>query len=95
MPDLNHPQYQRDRELLNRLQQELAKDPTSERLMVEVARLRIRYAGFPGARDIQSDLDACLAKWNWTEEELFTRTREIHQRQDIYPESFSEREDWP
>ena len=47
-----HPQYNRDRPLLESL---LVGDPNDINL-AELARLKIRYQNFPGARDNQSGL---------------------------------------
>ncbi len=94
MTDQNHPQYIRDRGLLNRLLQEVEQKSASDYVLAELARLRIRYMGFPGAHDIQQDLDQVLNAWGWSEADLFTRTRQIHRRKDLYQESFSQRDDW-
>jgi hypothetical protein len=85
-----HPQYKVDRQVVNQL---LAGEATDYNL-VELARLMIRYAGFPGARDIQADLQKALNRWTLTESELFEKTREIHQRGDIYKGLGRGREDW-
>ncbi len=91
MSDQKHPQYSKDRALLT----SIIKDGTPSDLnLVEVARLRIRYDGFPGARDIQQDLDRMLKTWSLTEEELFAKTRVLHASGDAYKESFSNRDDW-
>ncbi|MFM7471345.1 MAG: DUF3288 family protein, partial [Nodosilinea sp.] len=50
--DQQHPQYKNDRQVVSQL---LLAD-RSDLNLVELARLIIRYDGFPGARDIQSDL---------------------------------------
>ena len=91
MSDHKHPQYSTDRDLLNTIM----KDGTATDLnLVEVARLRIRYIGFPGARDIQSDLDDIIKTWGLTEEGLFTKTRALHQQDNVYQQKFSKRDDW-
>ena len=78
--DYLHPQYKKDRDMLNSI---MAGDASSTN-MAELARLRIRYDGFLGARDIQSDLDKTIANWGLTEDELFAKTREIHQQETIF-----------
>lgn len=88
--DQQHPLYATDRQLATTL---LEGEPTDYNL-AELARLRIRYQGFPGARDIQADLDKTLAKWELTEDELFAKTREIHQSTQIYKGRSSRQEDW-
>ena len=54
--DQQHPQYKRDRASVDTL---LASEATDYNLS-ELARLIIRYRGFPGARDIQLDLKKVL-----------------------------------
>lgn len=90
--DQQHPLYRRDRETVNRLLQEEA-NPYN---FAELARLRIRYQGFPGARDIQQDLDKALQRWNLTEETLYEQTRQIHAANQAYKSRGNKRdeEDW-
>ena len=78
--DQQHPQERRDKEIVERLLQEQASD----RNKAELARLRIRYCGFPGAREIQQKLDAVLQQWRMTEEQLFELTRQLHQAGQVY-----------
>ncbi len=94
MPDLSHPQYSKDRALLNQLIQDAKRRPVPDLVLAEIARLRIRYMGFPGVRDIQQDLDTLLDEIGLTESALFAQTREIHKRKTVYQESFSKRDDW-
>lgn len=75
-----HPQEKPDREIVNNL---LQSDPEDLHI-AECARLRIRYRGFPGARDIQRDLELVLQKWQLTEAELFERSRTLHAKGHIY-----------
>ncbi|GAB4377196.1 MAG: DUF3288 family protein [Elainellaceae cyanobacterium] len=88
--DQQHPLYMSDRQIANAL---LEAEPTDYNL-AELARLRIRYQGFPGARDIQADLDNVLQQWQLTEETLFAKTRQLHQTTQIYRGKTSQREDW-
>ncbi len=88
--DQQHPQWSKDRQVADRL---LREDPTPINL-AELARLRIRYSGFPGGRDIQRDLDKTLTRWELTEEQLFEQTRAIHQREQIYTVRSNKKEDW-
>lgn len=88
--DQQHPQWGSDRQSVSSL---LTGEPNDYNL-AELARLRIRYNGFPGARDIQSDLDKILKLWNFTESELFAKTREIHQVAEVYKGRGGKREDW-
>jgi hypothetical protein len=88
--DQQHPQYTADRQIVNQL---LAGE-ASDYNLVELARLIIRYEGFPGARDIQADLKKTLTRWQLTEVDLFAKTRAIHQQGDIYKGLGRGREDW-
>jgi hypothetical protein len=86
-----HPQEKPDRELVNHL---LGSEPEDFNL-VEYARLRIRYQGFPGARDIQRDLERILQKWQLTETALFEKTRLIHAKGQAYQRrSGEDQQDW-
>lgn len=90
--DQKHPQEKRDRALVDRLLAEGKSDFN----LVELARLRIRYRGFPGARTIQKDLDRLLTQWELTEAELFALTRQLHASGQIYRRSRNgeEAQDW-
>jgi hypothetical protein len=87
----NHPRYHSDRLTINSL---LSEEKTDYNL-AELARLKIRYQGFPGARDLQNDLDRILQLWGLTTEELFVKTRAIHHVGGIYKSRAKrEEEDW-
>ncbi|MBW4683564.1 MAG: DUF3288 family protein [Komarekiella atlantica HA4396-MV6] len=89
--DQQHPLYNRDRPLIDIL---LAQEATDYNL-AELARLRMRYQGFPGARDIQQDLDKVLQQWGLSEAELYERTRQIHNLGGIYKSrGKKEEQDW-
>lgn len=88
--DQQHPLWQTDRQIVDRLLQETANDLN----LAELARLRIRYQGFPGARDIQADLDLILEHWQLTEADLFSKTRQIHATSQVYRQRTTQREDW-
>jgi Protein of unknown function (DUF3288) len=89
----SHPQEKKDREVINQIAQGNADNPVN---LAELARLRIRYQGFPGAVAIKDSLDQLLQKWGLTEAELFAKTRQIHQNDRIYQvrSKFQEQEDW-
>ena len=72
--DQNHPLYSNDREIINGL---LAKDCPKDSDLVELARLILRYEGFPGAKDLQEDLMKTLRLWGLTNAELNSRTKKI------------------
>jgi Protein of unknown function (DUF3288) len=89
-----HPQEKVDRLIVDRL---LESDPQEPMALAELARLRIRYNGFPGATDIKANLDRLLIEWHLTEEQLFTKTRELHSTVPIYQvkaKKYQEQEDW-
>ncbi|MGK7939796.1 MAG: DUF3288 family protein [Crocosphaera sp.] len=86
-----HPQEKGDRLIVNEL---LVADP-EPRNLAELARLRIRYNNFPGARQISQDLDLILEQWELTEEELFEKTRQLHHKGKVYRNgSKDEQQDW-
>ncbi len=86
-----HPLAHIDRAIVSNI---LVEGKTDYNL-AEVARLKIRYHNFPGAQDIQDDLDDILIQWELTEEELFEEARQIHQQGKVYREKSSEsKEDW-
>ncbi len=89
--DQQHPQYTGDRQVVNEL---LTVTEPGDRHLADLGRLRIRYHGFPGARDIQADLDRLLSRWGLTEEELFARTRVLHQQGRVYTSQQEGRDDW-
>ena len=85
-----HPQYKRDRQVVENL---LQGDP-NEYNFTELARLLIRYQGFPGASDIKNDLQKVLKSWNLNEEALYQATREIHAKGHVYKTRSADAEDW-
>lgn len=88
--DQQHPLWSRDRQIVDSLK---AGEPSDYNL-AELARLKIRYDGFPGAHDIRTDLDAVMTRWGYTEERLFETTRQLHQTSHIYDLRANKREDW-
>lgn len=90
--DQQHPLWQSDRTIIDSL---LTGEPTDYNL-AELARLQIRYRGFPGARDIQTDLARVMQQWGLTEAALFEKTRQIHAVEPIYKgrSRKGEDEDW-
>ncbi|MFY8149618.1 MAG: DUF3288 family protein [Prochlorococcaceae cyanobacterium] len=72
----SHPLHTLDRDTVDRL---LAADPPADGDLVDAARLLMRYQGFPGARDIQDDLERVLRLWGLERQELHRRTRVLWQ----------------
>lgn len=88
--DQQHPQYKRDRQVVDTLKQ---GDP-NEYNLAELARLLIRYQGFPGASDIKEDLQKTLQNWAMNEEQLYETTRTIHAKGQVYKTKGNDSEDW-
>ena len=91
--DQRHPLAHIDREIIRNVFVEGKTDYN----LVEIARLKIRYQNFPGARDIQHDLDSILQEWEMTEDDLFTESRRLHNNKGIYGKKGkdgSDQEDW-
>jgi Protein of unknown function (DUF3288) len=89
--DQQHPQEREDRSVMNQL---LSGEPTDYNL-TELGRLRIRYQNFPGARELQKDLDLILQRWGLTQEELFKKTISIHSQGSLNRNhSLEEQQDW-
>ena len=74
MEEQSHPQYSKDREVLNKL---LSKNNPKEGDLVDLARLNIRYQSFPGAFDIQSDIKKILKFWKLNIDLLNESVKEI------------------
>jgi hypothetical protein len=93
LPLQKHPQERRDLEAIAQIRAAGPSDPVS---LAELGRLLIRYKGFPGALDLQASLQQLLIQWNLTEEELFAKTRHIHNEERIYQvkSKFQVQEDW-
>ena len=70
----SHPLHALDREVVNAL---LAAESPSDAQLVDLARLLMRYQGFPGARDLQDDLERLLRLWGLDRQALHSRTRAI------------------
>ena len=74
VPEQSHPLYALDRDMLDAL---LAAHTPGDAQLVDAARLLMRYQGFPGAHDLQDDLEKVLRLWGLSREELHSRTRAI------------------
>ncbi|PSO47573.1 MAG: DUF3288 domain-containing protein [Cyanobacteria bacterium SW_9_44_58] len=89
-PEQKHPREKQDKQIVDQMFQENITDHN----LAELARLRIRYKNFPGAKQLQKDLDSLLEKWNLTEETLFEKTRQIHNQKRVYHQGENSQEDW-
>ena len=76
-PTQSHPLLGTDRDLIERL---LACETPSEAELTELARLLIRYEGFPGADDLQQDMQRLLNLWSLTRDELNNQARALWTR---------------
>jgi len=91
LKEQRHPQYFGDRTIVDDL---LRIDQPTDRHLADLARLLVRYLGFPGAKDIQTDLAQILTKWQFSSESLFVRTREIHAVGKVFARKNEARDDW-
>ena len=73
-PEQQHPLYGSDREFVDAL---LATQQPQDAQLVDLGRLLMRYAGFPGALDLQDDLEKTLRLWGLSHQELNQRCRAI------------------
>lgn len=73
-PEQQHPLYASDRDLVDSL---LATQQPVDAQLVDLGRLLMRYAGFPGALDLQDDLQKTLRLWGMSRDELNQRCRAI------------------
>jgi hypothetical protein len=90
--DQQHPREAKDRIVIDEL---LQSEPNDYHL-VELARLIIRYQGFPGARSLKRDLQTILDNWLLTEEKLYQKARAIHNQKKIYRDRIQSdrQQDW-
>lgn len=72
----SHPLYSQDRDTVDRL---LAAQAPKQDDLVDAARLLSRYEGFPGAFDLQNDLERVIRLWGLNRETLQAQTRAIWQ----------------
>lgn len=72
----SHPLYSLDRDIVDRL---LTAEVPTDGDLVDAARLLSRYEGFPGAFDLQNDLERAVRLWGLNRETLQSRTRAIWQ----------------
>ncbi len=70
----SHPLHATDRDLIDRL---LACDSPGDGDLVDLARLLIRYEGFPGADDLQQDMQRLLSLWSLSRDQLNGRVRAL------------------
>lgn len=74
MTGKTHPLHGQDRSIVDQLLQTTAPDAQQ---ITDAGRLLIRYDGYPGAYDIQQDLQRCLIRWQMSRDDLNARCRSI------------------
>jgi hypothetical protein len=74
--DQSHPLYSQDRSTVDRL---LAAQAPADADLVDAARLLSRYDGFPGAFDLQNDLERAIRLWGLDLVTLQAKTRALWQ----------------
>lgn len=72
----SHPLYSQDRATVDRL---LAAKAPADADLVDAARLLSRYDGFPGAFDLQNDLERAIRLWGFDRDTLQAKTRVLWQ----------------
>ncbi|WP_320667552.1 DUF3288 family protein [Prochlorococcus sp. MIT 1307] len=72
MKEQNHPLYSIDRDHIDRL---LGKEKPEDGDIVDLARLMLRYEGFPGASDLHDDMRKTLKLWGLSRETLNQKAR--------------------
>jgi hypothetical protein len=72
----SHPLHSLDRATVDRL---LAARTPEEADLIDAARLLSRYRGFPGAFDLQDDLQRAIQLWGLGPEDLRARARALWQ----------------
>ena len=69
-----HPQEANDREVIDHL---LGTTVPENQELTDAARLFMRYDGFPGADDLQQDMQRMLSLWKLSRDELNIKVRGI------------------
>jgi hypothetical protein len=72
----SHPLYSLDRATVDRL---LAAQSPEDADLIDAARLLSRYRGFPGAFDLQDDLERAIRLWGLSADGLQARARALWQ----------------
>ena len=69
-----HPLEAVDRDHIDRL---LSRETPGDADLADLARLLIRYDGFPGAESLQRDMERLLTIWNINRDQLNARVRGV------------------
>ena len=69
-----HPLHGIDKDIINSL---ITKEKPDDLDLINLARLMNRYCNFPGEIEIKQDIEKILKFWNITQNELFSKTKNI------------------
>ena len=69
-----HPLHAVDKNIIDSL---ITKEKQEDLDFINLARLLNRYKNFPGEVEIKNDLEKILKFWKITQDELFSKTKEI------------------
>ena len=72
--DQTHPLHETDKNIIDSL---ISRKDPEDQDFVNLARLINRYSGFPGEIEIKNDIEKILKFWEISENELFSKTRNI------------------
>ena len=72
--DQTHPLHSLDKNIIDSL---ITKDNPEDIDFINLARLINRYTNFPGEIEIKNDIEKILKFWKITENELFSKTKNI------------------
>ena len=76
-----HPLHTKDKNIIDSL---ITKENPEDLDFVNLARLINRYSNFPGEIEIKNDIEKILKFWKLSENDLFSKTRDIW-RNDFRP----------
>ena len=69
-----HPLHAIDKNIIDSL---IAKEKPDDIDFINLARLINRYNNFPGEIEIKNDIEKILNFWNFSKDELFSKTKDI------------------
>ena len=72
-----HPLHAQDRNIIDSL---ITKEKPDDLDFINLARLINRYTNFPGETEIKNDIEKILNFWNFSKDELFSKTKDIWSR---------------
>ena len=69
-----HPLHATDKNIIDSL---ITKEVPEDIDFINLARLINRYTNFPGETEIKNDIEKILNFWNFSKDELFSKTKDI------------------